>query len=282
MNLDGPKAKDILDAVKKELTNEAANGDIEALKAVLKELGVRNIQPGVTDDEAVGFESTSTAFIHKHVNQLREIYPSSELLKPKFRTLGRMYHPDKGDRDREMIALGSINDYMDRIYEEPKVKGFLEVLTKLGITLSEKETPKRFDDLMEIGLVKVKRKYPTKQDLEQKRVTNLSDSGEEALEDIVERMSRMYKIISAYLRALRALQIYIDASSSHAETLDALLSEVSKQLQLKCTTLKEFKSKHENAKKELDRDMKDRAKKDAAEAALEPLQEIYNMMIPTY
>jgi Sec-independent protein translocase protein TatA len=54
------------------------------------------------------------------------------------------------------------------------------------------------------------------------------------------------------------------------------------ELQLTCTTLKEFKSRHENAKKELNRDIKDKAKKKAAEAALEPLQEIYNMMIPTY
>jgi hypothetical protein len=91
----------------------------------------------------------------------------------------------------------------------------------------------------------------------------------------------MYEI-SAYLRALRALQIYIDASSSHAETLDALMSEGRNQLQLNCTTLKEFKSQHENAKKELYRDIKDKAKKKAAEAALEPLEEIYQMMIPTY
>jgi chromosome segregation ATPase len=308
MNLESLGANAIVHAVKKELTNEkkreeekrkqaakdegekpkqAANGDIdiEELKAVLKVLGVRDIQPDVTEEEFTKLKKTlkskSNVFIHKHVNQLKEIYPSSKDLKPTFYKLSLMYHPDKVKGHEKMIALGGINDYMNRIYEEPKVKGFLEVLTKLGITLSDKETPELFNDLMEIGLVRVKSKYPTKQDLEQKRVTGLSDSGKEALKDIVERMSRLYQI-SAYLRALRALQIHIDASSSHAETLDALMTEGRKKLQLKCTTLKEFKSQHENAKKELNRDIKDKEKKEAAEAALAPLDEIYNMMIAAY
>lgn len=84
------------------------------------------------------------------------------------------------------------------------------------------------------------------------------------------------------MRALRALQIYIDASSSHAETLDALMTEGRMKLQLTCTTLKEFKSQHENAKLELNRDITDKEKKEAAEAALAPLDEIYHMMIETY